>query len=158
MSALTDHRTLAEAIANHRTLMEIGDELGAAIRYRTGGMLKIGRLLNEAKDLLIEHGDWLKYLNLYRIKPRSAQRYMIAATWADKLTNTTVTDVFERITADAIYEMASGKKKPKYSDDVIEQVIEADQASSHRPCRLEVDRQARSKGIHPAGDQARVKA
>jgi hypothetical protein len=111
-------------LTNHRMLEEIGDELGCVIRYRTEGVLKIGRLLNEAKEVA-SHREWLPFLKLYRVEPRSAQNYMKAATWADAWANANAKPVsyLARITAKAIYELATGK----YADDVVEQVISAAQ-------------------------------
>jgi hypothetical protein len=60
---------------NHRTLEQIGYELSYTLRDQTTGKLIVGSLLNEAKEL-IEHGDWLPFLKLYRIEARSAQNYM----------------------------------------------------------------------------------
>jgi hypothetical protein len=112
------------ALTNHRTLVEIGDDLGCAIRYRTGGMLEIGQLLNEAKEQAT-HGEWLPFLKLYRIEPRSAQNYMKAATWADAwaAANTKHVSYLENITPKAIYALASGQ----FADNVVEQVISASQ-------------------------------
>jgi len=106
----------------NRTLEQIGFDLSHAIQNRTTGMLHIGRLLNEAKELAA-HAEWLPFLKLHRIEVRSAQRYMKAASWADsKYDNLSYFD-FGRITPQAIYALASGK----YADDVVEQVISAAQ-------------------------------
>jgi hypothetical protein len=125
---------------NHRTLTEIGDELGYAIRYRTAGMLQIGGLLNEAKEQAT-HGEWLPFLKLYRVEERSAQRYMKAATWAAKYDNV---DGFDQITPQAIYALASGK----FSVDVVEQVISAAQ---HRHIGI-----ADVKAIAKVGEKAPI--
>ena len=47
-----------------RTLADVELDLSDALRCKTGGMLEIGRLLNEAKDL-VEHGQWLSWLRRY---------------------------------------------------------------------------------------------
>ncbi len=105
-----------------RTLDQIGSDLSYAIQNRTTGMLRIGQLLNEAKELA-QHGDWLPFLKLHRIEVRSAQRYMQAATWADSKCDTVSYFELSQIAPKAIYELASGK----FSDAVVEQVISAAQ-------------------------------
>jgi hypothetical protein len=109
-----------------RTLEHICGELSLAIQNRTAGMLEIGRLLNEAKDLIDEHGAWLPFLKRHRIEERTAQRYMRAAKWAadwtGKSDNLSDFDL-GLITPQAIYALSSGK----FSDDVVEHVISAAQ-------------------------------
>jgi hypothetical protein len=82
-------------------------------------MLVIGRLLNEAKEL-IDHGDWLPFLKLYRIEVRSAQRYMSAAAWVSKSDTVTHFDL-SRVAPRAIYALASGR----CAESVVPQVLQA---------------------------------
>jgi hypothetical protein len=106
-----------------RTLDLIGDELSNAVQNRTSGMLVIGRLLNEAKEL-IGHGDWLPFLKLYRIEVRSAQRYMKAAEWAAEwVTKSDTVTHFDlsRVAPKAIYALTSGR----YAESVVQQVLQA---------------------------------
>jgi hypothetical protein len=109
-------------LTNHRTLTDIGNDLSHAIQNRTTGMLRIGQLLNEAKELAV-HGEWLPFLKLHRIEGRSAQNYMKAATWADTKSETVSYFELSKIAPKAIYALAGGK----FSDDVVEQVISAAQ-------------------------------
>jgi hypothetical protein len=104
-----------------RTLDEIGGELSHVIRNRTSGMLHIGDLLFEAKQL-VEHGEWLSWLKEYRIEKRSAQRYVKAAEWFQKRHGDAFNDL-GRVAPAAIYELSSGR----YADDVVEQIISAAQ-------------------------------
>jgi hypothetical protein len=130
---------------NHRTLEQIGYELSYTLRDQTTGKLIVGSLLNEAKEL-IEHGDWLPFLKLYRIEARSAQNYMKAATWADTWAdaNTKPVSYLSRIAPKAIYALASGK----YTDDIVEQVISA---APHRHIGL-----ADVKAIAKVGQKAPI--
>jgi hypothetical protein len=106
----------------NRTLEQIGFDLSNVIQNQTSGMLRTGKLLNEAKELA-SHGEWLPFLALHRIEERSAQNYMRAATWADTKSETVSYFDLGKIAPKAIYELATGR----YSDDVVEQVISAAQ-------------------------------
>jgi Protein of unknown function (DUF3102) len=105
-----------------RTLADVELDLSDALRCKTGGMLEIGRLLNEAKDL-VEHGQWLSWLRRYTaLTSRSAQRYMKAASWADARKSDTVSLFdLQHLSPKAIYALASGK----YDDEVVELVLSA---------------------------------
>src|SRR5271169_5262248 len=107
---------------SQRTLADVELDLSEALRRKTGGMLEIGRLLNEAKDL-IEHGQWLSWLRRYTaLTSRSAQRYMKAASWADARKSDTVSLFdLQHLSPRAIYALASGK----YDDEVVELVLSA---------------------------------
>src|SRR6516165_10231780 len=66
-----------------RTLVNVQRELSVALQHKTRDLLKIGRLLNEAKAF-VEHGEWLQWLRRHTaLTKRSAQNYMKAAAWAD---------------------------------------------------------------------------
>ena len=107
---------------SQRTLADVELDLSDALRRKTGGMLEIGRLLNEVKDL-VEHGQWLSWLRRYTaLISRSAQRYMKAASWADarKIDTVSLFDL-QHLSPKAIYALASGK----YDDEVVELVLSA---------------------------------
>jgi Protein of unknown function (DUF3102) len=124
-------------ITEQRTLADVERELGFALRAKTGAMLDIGRLLNEAKDHLDDHGQWLPWLRRYSaLSERSTQRYMKAARWVDSLKSDTVSDLdLAYLSTRAIYELSSGK----YDDKVVEQVLSAAAAAQRHLNETDVE-------------------
>jgi hypothetical protein len=110
-----------------RTLADIEEELSYALPDETRNMLRIGRLLNEAKARLDEHGEWLKWLRRHTaMSARTAQRYMAAAAWADAWdakcdTVSFMDERFAGLSRKAVYLLSSAN----YSDDVVKKVLEA---------------------------------
>ena len=56
-----------------------------ALKRETADIIAIGDLLLEAKEQLVQHGEWLRWLEVNFCKsPRTAQNYMGAARFASK--------------------------------------------------------------------------
>jgi DUF3102 family protein len=109
-----------------RTLTNVETELSYALRCKTGNMLKIGQLLNEARSF-VEHGQWLPWLRRHTaLSERTARNYTAAAAWAATwaVKSESVAD-FENqlghLSPRAIYALASGK----YDDEVVALVLSA---------------------------------
>jgi hypothetical protein len=105
-----------------RTLTNVETELSYALRYKSGNMLEIGQLLNEARSF-VEHGQWLPWLRRHTaLSERTARNYMAAAAWTATWTakSATVAD-FGHLSPRAIYALASGK----YDDEVVALVLSA---------------------------------
>jgi hypothetical protein len=109
-----------------RTLTNVETELSYALRYKTGNMLEIGQLLNEARSF-VEHGQWLPWLRRHTaLSERTARNYTAAAAWAATWAakSATVAD-FENqlghLSPRAIYALASGK----YADEIVALVLSA---------------------------------
>src|SRR6266480_3350681 len=67
-----------------RKLEVIGGELQALVRAGTANVIDKGKLLIEAQEQL-DHGKWLPWLaENFGSSVRTAQRYMLAATFAAK--------------------------------------------------------------------------
>jgi Protein of unknown function (DUF3102) len=111
-------------ITKQRTIEDVELELSYALQNKTSGMLEIGRLLNEAKDL-VKHGQWLLWLRRYSALPeRSAQNYMKAATFVGELLAKYETVSYLELAylnPKAIYALQTGK----YSDEIVERVLAA---------------------------------
>jgi Protein of unknown function (DUF3102) len=110
-------------ITERRTIEDVQEDLSHALQRKTSGMLRIGRLLNEAKEL-VEHGDWGPWLQRHTaLGERTARNYMAAAKWVASKT-ATVAD-FEpqlgHLSPKAIYLLASRK----LSAEVVERVLDA---------------------------------
>jgi hypothetical protein len=104
-----------------RALEDVEADLSQALQNKTINMLAVGRLLNEAKDL-VDHGKWLPWLRRHTaLSARSAQRYARAAAWADAKNDTVSHFDLGHLSPKAVYELASGK----YSPEVVEQVLDA---------------------------------
>jgi hypothetical protein len=104
-----------------RTLVNVQRELSVALQHKTGDMLKIGSLLNEAKTF-VEHGEWLPWLRRHTALPaRTAQQYMAAATWADAKNATAAYLNLDYLSPGAIYALASRR----YTDETVERVLDA---------------------------------
>jgi hypothetical protein len=129
-----------------RTLADVETDLSLALRDKTGDMLDLGRLLNEAKAL-VEHGEWLPWLRRHTaLSASSAQNYMKAAVWVDGKNATVGYLDLEYLSPGAIYALASGK----YSPEVVEQVLDAAAAGQRHINEADV------KEIAKAGAKAAI--
>lgn len=89
---------------NARALSKIETDLEGEFKREAASPIKIGRLLNQAKELLTEHGEWLAWLgDHFPHAARTAQRYMGAAAFAAKYD--TVSHL--KLAPGALYELAS---------------------------------------------------
>jgi Protein of unknown function (DUF3102) len=87
-----------------RSLAVIADEVRIALRREIADVVKIGELLDEAKDAA-GHGNFLSWLKQEcALSERTAQRYMAVHRFAAKYV--TVTDL--KLTAAALYWLADG--------------------------------------------------
>lgn len=95
----------------------IAEKLTAAARDRTSNVVKIGALLNEAKDL-VTHGEWLPWLKSHRDKfsfsQRTARNYMAAADFVKRrdIKSATVAN----LTPSAIYRLCEYDQKLHQED------------------------------------------
>ena len=68
-----------------RDLKVITNELHAAQKREAADVIAIGKLLNEAKEQLLEHGEWLPWLaENFDSSVSTAENYMNAARFAAK--------------------------------------------------------------------------
>ncbi len=87
-----------------RALSKIETDLEVEFKREADSPIKIGRLLIQAKELLTEHGEWLRWLGDYfPHAARTAQRYMSAAEFAAKYD--TVSHL--HVTPGALYALAA---------------------------------------------------
>jgi hypothetical protein len=105
-----------------RTHADVDLDLSDALRCKTGGMLEIGRLLNEAKDL-VEHGQWLSWLRRYNGANKSLGATIHEGCQLGRRPQSDTVSLFDlqHLSPKAIYALASGK----YDDEVVELVLSA---------------------------------
>jgi hypothetical protein len=121
-------------IQQPRALKDIESELSLALCNKTFNMLHVGRLLNEAKDV-VEHGEWLPWLRRHTaLSPSSAQNYMKAAAWVDDKFPTVGNLGIAHLSPGAIYALASGKHGPE----TVERVLDAAATATRHLNELDV--------------------
>ena len=115
-----------------RSLTTIEADLEAAFRREANGPIEIGRLLNEAKEQLDTHGEWLPLLKArFPHAVRTAQNYMGAARLAYKY----ATVAHLRLSHSALYALVEADNNG--DDELVEAVLREAQAT---PAWIDRDR------------------
>ena len=73
-----------------RPIEAIAEQLQAVMKRETTDIIAIGDLLLEAKEHLLEHGEWLPWLKAnFGSSVKTANNYMNAASFAEQISNVT---------------------------------------------------------------------
>ena len=92
---------------NRRPLKTIAADIATALRHEVRGVVEIGRLLDEAKEQLDEHGRWLPWLrDNFPCSVRTAQNYMAASALAAKY----ATVAHLRLTVQGLYALVEADR------------------------------------------------
>ena len=98
------------------TIEEVGIEIDATRRRRDGDRIALGRLLNQAREMIKAESedfykDWVLYLVKHDFSETTADRYTAAATWLDEQIprlGTISDDTINNIAKGAIDDLANG--------------------------------------------------
>jgi hypothetical protein len=103
-----------------RDLRAIVADIHAVLKRGTADIIDAGRLLCEAKAQ-VDHGDWLAWLEReFSLSERSAQKYMLAYTWATK--NAPDADL-TNLSPSLIYEMSNKKSLYNQMPDAVAAIL-----------------------------------